>query len=368
MPPIPQADLKAQYRTIKEEIDAAVLGVIESTQFVRGPAVRDFEAAFARYCETAYAVGVANGTDALILALRALGIGPGDEVITVPFTFTATTEAIHWVGARIVFVDIRADHYTMDVEQVEAALTERTRALLPVHLYGHPADLQPLLELAQKHNLKVLEDAAQAHGARYHGRRVGSLGHAASFSFYPGKNLGAYGDAGGVVTNDGKIAERIKRLGDHGSARKYENVEPGFNSRLDVLQAAVLNVKLKYLDRWNARRREIAHRYNELFRDVEAIVTPAEAPWAEPVYHLYVIQVPDRDRVKQRLNEHGIGAAVHYPKPLHLQPAYAFLGLERGRFPVSERVAERVLSLPNYPEMTDEMVELVAEKVKEALV
>jgi dTDP-4-amino-4,6-dideoxygalactose transaminase len=299
-----------------------------------------------------------------MLALRALGVRGGDEVITVPFTFTATTEAIYWVGAKIVFVDIRADNFTLDVEQLEACVTEKTRAIIPVHLYGHPADMEPILNIAKKYDLKVLEDAAQAHGAVYKGQRVGSFGHAASFSFYPGKNLGAYGDGGGVVTNDAKVADNIKKLGDHGSLKKYQNNELGFNSRLDSMQAAVLNVKLKHLERWNARRREIADYYNEAFRGVEEIETPVTASWAEPVFHLYVIKVKNRDALKQKLNEAGIGAAIHYPTPLHLLEAYKFLNLSKGRFPVSEQAAEQVLSLPNYPEMTDEMVAFVVDKVK----
>lgn len=362
---IPQADLKAQYETIKKEVDQAIQSVLNSTRFIRGKYVQEFEGAFARYCEAQYAVGVGNGTDALTLALRAMGIGPGDEVITVPFTFTATAEAIYWTGAQIVFVDIDPQTYTMDISQLEEKITERTKAIIPVHLYGHPAGMEPILNLAKKHDILVLEDAAQAHGARYRGKRVGSLGDAAGFSFYPGKNLGAYGDGGAVVTNNEKIAEMVKMLGDHGSKTKYENDLMGFNSRLDGLQAAILNVKLKYLDEWNRRRREIAHLYDQLFSDVEEIITPFEAEWADPVYHLYVIQVENRDHLRQKLNELGIGAAIHYPKPLHRLKSYEFLNLPEGSFPVAESVASKVLSLPNYPEMTDAMVEYVAEKVKQ---
>jgi dTDP-4-amino-4,6-dideoxygalactose transaminase len=372
---IPQADLKAQYQTIRDDINRAILEVVESTQFVRGKAVRDFEETFGRYCECQFAVGVANGTDALLLALRALGIGEGDEVITAPFTFTATAEAIHWVGAKIVLVDINPENYTIDPRQIEEKISARTKAIIPVHLYGHPADMDAILAIAKKYDLKVLEDAAQAHGALYKGRKVGSIGHAAGFSFYPGKNLGAYGDAGAVTTNDPKVAENVKMLGDHGSLKKYQNDAMGFNSRLDSIQAAVLNVKLKHLDRWNRRRREITEIYNEALRSVEEITLPQVSPWAEHVYHLYVIRVSGtdplrgnhRDALKQRLNDAGIGAAIHYPRPLHLQKAYEFLGLKKGSFPVSERAAEQVLSLPNYPEMTDDMVKLVAEKVKENL-
>jgi dTDP-4-amino-4,6-dideoxygalactose transaminase len=364
---IPQADLKAQYQTIRDEVNGAILAVVESSQFVRGKAVKDFEAEFARYCECQHAVGVANGTDALLLLLRALGIGEGDEVITAPFTFTATAEAIHWVGGKIVFVDIDADNYTIDPRQIESRITERTRAIMPVHLYGHPADMDAILGIAKKHDLKVIEDAAQSHGALYKGRKVGSIGHAAGFSFYPGKNLGAYGDAGAITTNDPKVAENVKRLGDHGSAKKYENDEMGFNSRLDSIQAAVLGVKLKKLDEWNRRRREITEMYNDAFRSVEEITAPQVSAWAEHVYHLYVMRVENRDAVKQRLNDAGVGAAIHYPRPLHLQKAYDFMGLKKGSFPVSERAGETVLSLPNYPEMTDEMVRFVVTKVRESV-
>lgn len=365
---IPQADLRAQYETIKDEVHEAITRVCESTQFVRGQAVAEFEQAFARYCGVEHAAGVANGTDALMLALRALGIGPGDEVITTPFTFTATGEAIYWVGAKLVLVDIDPDTYTIDVAQIEDKITDNTRALMPVHLYGHPADMDAVLSIARKYDLKVIEDAAQAHGALYKGKRIGQFGHAACFSFYPGKNLGAYGDAGAVVTNDAKVADNVRRLGDHGSSKKYENDMMGFNSRLDGIQGAVLNVKLNHLDDWTRRRREITGYYNQAFAEMDELLTPQEASWAECVYHLYVLQVDDRDGVKQKLNDAGIGAAIHYPRPLHLQKAYDFLGLGKGSFPVSERTGERVLSLPNFPEMTEEQLQYVVEKVKAAVV
>ncbi len=364
---IPQADLRAQYHTIKEEVTAAIADVIENTQFVRGPRSKQFEQAFAKYCETGFAVGVANGTDALMLALRAVGIKAGDEVITSAFTFTATGEAVHWVGGKNVFVDIDPENYAIDASKIEAAITERTRAIIPVHLYGHPADMDAILAIAKKYDLKVIEDAAQAHGARYKGKRVGSFGNVASFSFYPGKNLGAYGDAGGIVTNDPKVADAVRMLGDHGSAKKYENDVMGFNSRLDGIQGAVLGVKLNHLDEWNQRRREITTFYSDAFKDIPAIQTPKESSWAESVYHLYVIQVDHRDQVKQKLNEAGIGAAIHYPRPLHLQKCYGFMGLGAGSFPVAERAGERVLSLPNYPEMTEEMLEYVVAAVKKVL-
>jgi len=364
---IPQADLRAQYETIKNEVTHVITEAIESTQFVRGQASMRFEERFAAYCEVDYAVGVANGTDALMLALRAIGLQAGDEVITVPFTFTATAEAIHWVGGTPVFVDIDPANYTMDASKIEDKITDRTRVIMPVHLYGHPADMDPILELAKKYDLKVIEDAAQAHGALYKGRKVGSFGQAAAFSFYPGKNLGAYGDAGGVVTSDVKIADMVRKLGDHGSVKKYENETMGFNSRLDGIQGAVLGVKLTHLDGWTKRRREITRFYNEALKDVEGLATPRESSWAESVYHLYVVQVDNRDQVKQRLNEAGIGAAIHYPRPLHLQKSYDFMKLGPGSFPVSEAAGQRVLSLPNYPEMTDEMLAYVVQQVKQCV-
>ncbi len=364
---IPQADLRAQYETIKDEIIPAITAVIEKTQFVRGSATRQFEEDFARYCETEHAVAVGNGTDALLLALRAVGIGEGDEVITTPFTFTATGEAIHWVGAKPVFVDIDENNYTIDASKIEAAITDKTRAIIPVHLYGHPAEMDAILSIARKHDLKVIEDAAQAHGALYKGKKVGQFGHVACFSFYPGKNLGAYGDAGGVVSNDAKIADNVRRLGDHGSSKKYENDMMGFNSRMDGIQGAVLNIKLKHLPAWTKRRREIAAYYDDAFKDVAAVQTPRESSWAEGVYHLYVVQVDERDSVKQKLNEAGIGAAIHYPRPLHLQKSYGFLGLGRGSFPVAERAGDRVMSLPNYPEMTEGMLAEVVATVKKVV-
>jgi len=365
---IPQADLKAQYAAIKSEVMQAIAGVIENTQFVRGSAVQAFEEKFASYCEVEHAVGVANGTDALMLALRAVGVGEGDEVITSPFTFTATGEAIYWVGAKPVFVDISPANYTINPDKIEEKITAKTKAIIPVHLYGHPCDMESIMQIAQKHDLHVIEDAAQAHGARYNGKRVGSLGHLACFSFYPGKNLGAYGDAGAVVTNNTKIAEKIRRLGDHGSSKKYENDMMGFNSRLDGVQGAVLGVKINYIEAWTARRREIAQYYNDAFANVNAVQSPIESSWAECVYHLYVIQLENRAEVKQKLNEAGIGAAIHYPRPLNLQKSYDYLKQGRGSFPVAEQAGEKVLSLPNYPEMTEQMMAEVVNILKKAII
>jgi len=364
---IPFVDLKAQYQAIKPEINEAIQHVMDSTAFIGGRAVLEFEGAFAKFCGAKYAVGVGNGTDALALALKALGVGPGDEVITVPNTFIATTEAISRVGADIVFVDVHPETYNMDFRQLEEKITRRTKAVIPVHLYGQPADMEPLLAIARKHGLKVLEDACQAHGATYKGRRVGSFGEIAAFSFYPSKNLGAYGDGGAVVTNDADLAEKVRMLGNHGSLVKYEHPMEGVNSRLDAIQAAILSAKLKHLEDWNCQRRKHAQLYNELLSGIDGVVTPKELSGTEPVYHLYVIQVEKRDALRAGLQEQGIETGIHYPMPLHLQPAYERLGLKKGAFPVSEQAAGRILSLPMYPELTEEMIERVVKAIQRAI-
>lgn len=356
---IPLVDLRAQYRIIKPEIDAAIERVLANTRFILGKEVQDFEEAFAVYCGARYAIGVASGTAALHLALLACGIGQGDEVITSPFTFIATAEAICHAGARPVFVDIDPVSYNLDPSRIEEAITPRTKAILPVHLYGQPADMDPLLAIARRYDLKVIEDAAQAHGAEYKGQRVGTLGGAACFSFYPGKNLGAYGDGGMVVTNDPQIAERVRMLRDHGRLSKYEHLIVGYGERLDALQAAILGVKLRHLDDWNERRRRIAAQYRELLADGN-IQVPQESKDVRHVYHLFVVRVRDRDATLARLKEAGIGVGVHYPIPLHLQPAFAWLGYREGDFPNAEQAAREVLSLPIYPEMTVEQMDQVA--------
>jgi len=361
---VPFLDLKAQYQSIKEEVNDAILSVVESCAYAKGPAVRQFQKNFAQYCETKYAVGVANGTDAIYLALRAVGVGPGDEVITTPDTFIATTEAITQAGAKIVFVDIDPKTYNIDVSKIEEKITPKTKAIIPVHLFGQPADMEPILEIAKKHNLKVVEDAAQAHGARLNGRRVGTFGDIACFSFYPGKNLGAYGDGGAVVTNNEEIATQVEKIADHGSLKKYIHEEEGVNSRLDSIQAAVLDVKLKYLDQWNESRRKNAYIYNELLKTADGIITPVELENCQPVYHLYVIQVNDRDGLQQKLSAAGIASGIHYPYPLHLTPAYQYLGLKRGDFPEAELCAERFLSLPMYAELTESMIQTVFDAVE----
>ncbi len=366
---IPLVDLKAQYLSIKPDIDAAIQRVIDNTTFIMGPEVAAFEEAFADYCGTRYAVGVSSGTGALFLALLAHGIGPGDEVITTPFTFFATGEAISQVGARPVFVDIDPVTYNIDPQLIEQAITPYTKAIMPVHLYGQPADMDPILEIAERYGLVVIEDAAQAHGSRYRGRRAGSLGHSACFSFYPSKNLGCYGDGGAVVTDDPKIAEAVAKLRNHGRTTKYEHDELGYGHRLDGIQAAILRAKLPYLDQWNAQRRERAARYTALLADLP-VTPPEHLPYTEPVYHCYTIRLDDgldRDRVVTHLKERGIGVGVHYPIPLHLQPAYRFLELEPGAFPVSERMAQQVLSLPIYAELTDEQQDYVVDVLREAL-
>jgi len=360
---IPVLDLKAQYAAIEQEIDAAIKGVLLSTEFILGPAVRDLEQRVAAYCRCRYGVGVASGTDALRLTLTVLGIGPGDEVITTPFTFIATANTISHCGARPVFVDIDPRTYNIDPAKIEVAITERTRAILPVHLYGQPADMDPIMHLAEKHGLYVIEDAAQAIGACYKGRRVGSIGHAGCLSFYPTKNLGAYGDGGMVVTNDATLAEKVDILRRQGSKKKYHAEVLGFNSRLDSLQAAILGVKLKYLDQWNEARRQIAQRYNELLSGLP-VTTPYESPDVYHVYHQYTIRAPQRDVLAAYLKEQGIGTMVYYPVPLHLQGLYASLGYGEGSLAVSEAASREVLSLPMYPELTEEQQAGIAEAVR----
>jgi dTDP-4-amino-4,6-dideoxygalactose transaminase len=367
---VPFVDLKAQFRSIRQEVEAAIGEVLESARYVGGPQVEAFEEEFARYCGAQFAVGVGNGTEALRLALAACGVGAGSEVITAANTFTATAEAIVQVGARPVFVDVD-ETYTLDVGQVAAALTPRTRAIIPVHLYGQPADMDPLMELAERHGVALIEDAAQAHGARYRGRRVGGLGHMACFSFYPAKNLGAYGDGGAVVTNDGAWASRVRLLADHGRSGYYTHSEVGFNSRLDALQAVVLRVKLRHLDAWNEARRRVADLYKESL-GASGLVLPVTAPGREHVYHLYVVRCPvgsadERDRLRRDLEGAGVHTGLHYPLPLHLQPAYTFLGYGRGAFPRCEAWADQLLSLPMYAELTGDQVSHVAEALLCAL-
>lgn len=361
---VPFLDLKAQYEPLKEEIAAALQQVLDRTAFAGGPMVEQFEKDFAAYCGCEYAIGVGSGTDALWLALLALGVGEGDEVITVPNTFIATVEAISYCGARPVFVDVEERTYTMDPALIEAAITPRTKAVIPVHLYGQTADMDPILEVARKHGLHVVEDAAQAHGAEYKGRRAGSIGDVGCFSFYPGKNLGAYGEAGGIVTNDPELDRKVRMLRDHGQSKKYYHGMIGWNSRMDGFQGAVLGVKLEHLEAWTEGRRRNAALYGEVLQDVAGIVVPYEADYARHVYHVYAIRTPERAKLMEALGEEGIAAGIHYPVPVHLQDAYAFLELKEGSYPVSERCAAEELSLPMFAELTGEQIEAVAESVK----
>lgn len=364
---IPLIDLKAQYRSIKDEIDEAIEQIISNTAFIGGKPVSDFEAAFAAYCEAKHCVGAASGTAALHLALCAAGVACGDEVLTVSYTFIATTEVAKLCGASVRMVEIDPQTYCMDPAAVEAGITDKTKVIIPVHLYGHPADMDAIMRIAKARGLVVIEDAAQSHGARYKGRRVGGIADIATFSFYPGKNLGAYGDAGALTLADQEMAQRVSSLANHGRSLRYKYQFEGFNYRLDALQAAVLHVKLNYLDDWNAKRRQVAARYNELLAGVEEISLPKVSPDVEPVYHLYVIQSPRRDRITEYLREHGVMAQQHYPIPLHLQPAYEHLGMKPGSLPVTETLAERCLSLPIFPEMSVQQIRTVVETLKDAL-
>ncbi len=364
---VPLLDLGAQYRSIREELTPALQSVLESTAFAGGPFVAAFEKEFASYCGCEQALGVSSGTSALWLALVGLGVGAGDEVITTPNTFIATAEAISFCGATPVFVDVDPQTCTMDPDLLEPAITPQTKAIIPVHLYGQPADMDPILAVARRHGLIVIEDACQAHGAEYKGRKAGSLGDAGCFSFYPGKNLGAYGEAGAVVTNDAELAQKIRMLRDHGQSEKYRHAVIGWNDRMDGLQGAVLSVKLKHLDEWNDARRERAGFYDELLEDLPHIVLPHEAPYTRHIYHIFAIHVPHRDKLLAILNAQGIGCAIHYPVPIHLQKAYEFLGYRKGSFPVAEKSAQEVLSLPMYAEMTIGQLEMVADALASLL-
>lgn len=363
---IPFVDLKAQHDTIRPEIDAAIARVIDRANFVLGDEVQKLEEEFASFCEAEHAVGVDSGLSALQLALEAYEIGRGDEVIVPAFTFVATAAAVVFAGAKPVFVDVDPETCNIDVTQVEAAITAQTKAIIPVHLYGLPAEMDALMALAARHNLIVIEDACQAHGARYHGRRTGSLGHAAAFSFYPSKNLGACGDGGMLVTSDAPIAARVRAMRNCGQFEKYRHELAPYNHRLDTLQAAILRVKLPRLDEWNARRQEHARRYNTLLAD-SPLGLPTAGSAGGSVFHLYVIRTPDRQALQETLTQQRIGSGIHYPIPLHLQPVFAQLGYRIGDFPISECLAEQVLSLPMFPEMLPVVPERVAHGVQHFL-
>jgi dTDP-4-amino-4,6-dideoxygalactose transaminase len=357
---VPFLDLKAQYASIKSEIDAAIAGVVESCHFIGGETVRRFERNFAAYSDAAHAVGTCSGTSALHLALLGAGVKRGDEVITACNTFIATTEAITHAGARPVLVEADEATQLIDPARVEAAITPKTRVIVPVHLYGQPADMDAMRDIAARRSVKIVADCAQSHGSSIDGNRKKTLGHTSAFSFYPGKNLGAYGDGGLLATDDEEVATYLRALGDHGSKEKYHHLYEGWNYRLDAIQAAVLDVKLKHLDRWTERRRAHAARYDQAFAGT-AVKPIVALPKRTHVYHLYVVQVADREKFIARLKERGIGTGIHYPLPLHLQPAYAHLGYRKGAFPIAEKVVSRIVSLPMYAEMTDAMVDEVAD-------
>jgi len=362
---IPFVDLKAQYRSIKEEVDAAITRVLESCQFSLGSEVAAFEEEFAAYCGTGGAVAVNSGTSALHLALLAAGIGPGDEVITTPFTFVATAAAVHYTGARPVYVDIEPRSFNIDPRLIEAAITPHTKAILPVHLYGQPADMDPILEVARRHRLLVIEDACQAHGAEYKGRRVGGLGDLGCFSFYPGKNLGAYGEGGIVVSSNPDYLRTIRMLRDWGQEKKYHHVLRGYNYRMEGIQGAILRVKLRHLEAWTEARRAHAARYDALLAG-SAVETPLAMPYARHVYHIYAIRASRRDALQQALTAEQIQTGIHYPIPVHLQPAYADPAFPRESLPHAERAASQVLSLPMFAEMTEAQVDKICAAVRAA--
>ncbi|OHB59829.1 MAG: erythromycin biosynthesis sensory transduction protein eryC1 [Planctomycetes bacterium RBG_13_44_8b] len=361
---VPFLDLKAQYSSIKNEIARALQEVLDTTAFAGGPFIEKFEKEFAAFCQCEFAIGVGSGTDALWMALLGLGIGPGDEVITVPNTFIATAEAISFCGAKPVFVDIDESSYNINPELVEAAVTSKTKAIIPVHLFGQTADMNPITDIARAHKLFIIEDACQAHGAEYKRKRAGSIGDLGCFSFYPGKNLGAYGEAGAIVTNNAELTQKMRMFRDHGQGKKYYHSMIGWNARMDGFQGAVLSVKLKHLNEWNKARRENAQLYNDLLTGVNGIITPAEADYGKHVYHIYAIRTKDRDALIKILAEREIFCGIHYPVPLHLQDAYKFLGKGKGSFPVVEKCAEEFVSLPMFAELTQEQIEKVTNEIK----
>ena len=363
---IPFVDLRAQYESIKAEMDGAIAAVVRDSAFIGGPALKDFEAAFARYCGVDHCVGLANGTDALYVALRTLGIGAGDEVITVANTFIATSEAIKMAGAQVVFVDIDPKTYNIDVMHIEEKITPRTKAIIPVHLYGQPAAMGPIRAIATKHGLKIIGDAAQAHGALYENQPIAKLADITTYSFYPGKNLGAYGDAGALVTDNAEWAATARMIANHGRTKKYDHDFEGINSRLDGIQAAVLSVKLRHLDAWTERRRHNAYRYNEALAG-SGLIMPAELPAVRAVYHLYVVRVPaaSRTELQQHLKAHGIDTGIHYPIALPFLNAYRHLGHRQEDFPQSAKISTEILSLPMFPELTAEQIRVISTRIRE---
>lgn len=363
---IPLLDLKSQYNSIKGELDAALAACVKNQQFVLGEEIENLEKEIAKYCKTRYGIGVASGTDALFLSLKALGIKEGDEVITTPVTFIATAEAISNAGARPVFVDIDEKTSSIDPAAIEAKITKKTKAIIPVHIYGQCVDMDPITDIAEKHDLKIVEDCAQAIGSSYKGKKAGSMGHTGCLSFFPSKNLGAFGDGGMIVTSDKDLAEKLKILRVHGSSVRYYHDVIGYNSRLDNLQAAVLRVKLKYLDKWIKARQEIAGIYDALLSSADVTV-PFVPKYNTHTYHLYIIETPLRDKLLKHLIGRGIGARVYYPVPLHLQKCYSMLGHKKGDFPISERVSDKCLAIPIYPELKKADAEKIANCIKEFL-
>jgi dTDP-4-amino-4,6-dideoxygalactose transaminase len=362
--PIPYLDLRAQLRPLRKEIDAAIGRALDNCTFCLGPDVAQFEKDFAAFCGAQHCVGFNSGTSALHVAMLLLGVGPGDEVISTPHTFVATSWAISYAGAKPVYVDVDDATFNLDPNLLERAITPRTKAVMPVHLYGHPFDVDPILAICRRHKLPLVEDAAQAHGAKYRGKTVGTFGEISCFSFYPGKNLGAAGEGGALVTNNAAFAARARSLREHGSSVRYYHDEVGFNYRMEGIQGAVLGIKLKHLADWNAGRSRVARRYNELLADTP-LQLPREADYGESVWHLYVVRHPRRDDLKKHLEANSVGCALHYPLPLHLQKCYASLGHKAGDFPVAEKAARECLSLPIYPELTDEQIARVASVIKE---
>lgn len=367
MKKIPFFDLKKEYFSIKNEIDKAFIKVVESGNFTLGQPVLDFEQDFAKFCGAKYAIGVSSGTAALHLALLSLGIGSGDEVITVSHTFIATVEAISYIGAKTIFVDIDPKTYNIDPKAIEKVITSRTKAIIPVHLYGQSADLDLIRKIADKHKLFIIEDACQAHGAEYKGKKVGAIGDIGCFSFYPSKNLGAYGEAGCLTTNNFSLAEKAKALRNHGSNKKYYHDVIGYNYRMESIQGAFLMVKLKHIETWISKRIRIAQLYNHLLADIPEIICPYEAPYGRHVYYLYVIRVlsKKRNNLRAYLEGHGVETGIHYPLPIHLQKAFGFLKIKKGAYPVTEKYAEEILSLPMYPELTLKKVTYISRSIKE---
>jgi len=361
--PVPYLDLAAQIRPLRQEIDAAIAKTLDNCSFCLGPDVAQFEKDFARFCGAEHAVAFNSGTSALHVAMLLLNVGPGDEVISTPFTFVATSWAISYVGAKPVYVDIDDQTFNLDPKLVKRAITPRTKVILPVHLYGHPFDIDSMLQICREHKLPLVEDAAQAHGANYRGKVIGTFGVMSCFSFYPGKNLGAAGEGGALVTNDAALATRARALREHGSTVRYYHEEVGYNYRMEGVQGAVLGVKLKHLAQWTTGRRRVAHRYHELLAGTP-LQLPREADYAESAWHLYVVRHPRRDELKKHLEANGVGCGLHYPLPLHLQKCYASLGYKAGDFPVAEKAARECLSLPIYPELTEEQIQRVVEVVK----